>query len=160
MPTSPVFVVVVVVVVAAVIEKVFDMGTNRMASPRIKTPESLPTSQPTQTTQTSTTEDRSSWGPRGDGTQKGDGFFGQLKMTDGSGRVMTELGAGFNINGKEVETPLVNPLLSKQELDHLLSGKEPTKAILDKGRKWASQRIKEGKPTFASPEEIGKAQIK
>lgn len=142
------------------LSKVFDVGTNRMASPRIKNPESLPTSQSIQSSQSSSTEDRSSWGPRGDGTQKGDGFFGQLKMTDGSGRVMTELGAGFNINGKEVETPLVNPLLSKQELDHLLSGKEPTKAILDKGRKWASQRIKEGKPTFASPEEIGKAQAK
>ena len=142
------------------LSKVFDMGTNRMASPRITKPESLPTPNQQSSSAVAPTTARSNWGVRGDGTTKGDGYFGQLQMTDGSGRVMTELGAGFNINGKEVETPLVNPLLSKSELDHLLAGGEPTKDIINKGRKWAQQRLKEGKPAFATDDEIGKSQVK
>jgi hypothetical protein len=83
---------------------------------------------------------------------KGKGYFGALPTTDG--RVSTEISSGFEYKGKNVEHPLIVPTLNKAELDHLLSGKEPTEAIYSKAQAFAKKRIDEGKNPFAAPTEL------
>jgi hypothetical protein len=89
-----------------------------------------------------------SYGKRADGTEKGSGWLGELKMKDGSNRVMTEFSAGFEVNGKEVEMPTIVPTLSKEELDHLLKGGKPTRQIFEKAYKHGVERIKKGESPF------------
>ena len=84
---------------------------------------------------------------RKDGTKKGLGYFGELKRPDG--RVSTELSIGVNIDGKEIEIPSLVPTLSKQEIDHLLGGGNPTKEIVGKAVEHARKRISQGKGPFA-----------
>jgi hypothetical protein len=83
---------------------------------------------------------------------KGKGYFGTLPTTDG--RVATEISSEFEYKGKNVEHPLIVPTLNKAELDHLLSGKEPTEAIYSKAQAFAKKRIDEGKSAFADPTEL------
>lgn len=90
------------------------------------------------------------YGKRVDGTEKGSGYLGELKMTDGSGRVITELGVGVNIDGKEIEIPAVVPTLSKQELAHILSGGSPTPEIIQKAADHARKRLAGGLSPFAN----------
>mgnify|MGYP000028189821 FL=1 len=90
------------------------------------------------------------YGKRNDGTEKGSGYFGELKMKDGSGNIATEMSIGVNIDGKEVEIPMLVPTLSESEKDHLLSGKKPTDAIVDKAVAHAMKRMGEGKSPFAN----------
>ena len=90
------------------------------------------------------------YGKRNDGTEKGSGYFGELKMKDGSGNIATEMSIGVNIDGKEVEIPMLVPTLSESEKDHLLSGKKPTDAIVDKAVAHAKKRMGEGKSPFAN----------
>jgi hypothetical protein len=90
----------------------------------------------------------SSYGKRVDGTEKGSGWLGELKMKDGSNRIMTEFSAGFEVNGKEVEMPTIVPTLSEEELNHLLQGGKPTKQIYDKAYKHGMERIKSGESPF------------
>jgi hypothetical protein len=59
------------------------------------------------------------FGKREDGTQKGEGWLGLLKRPDGD--ISTELSAGYRINGKEMDVPLVVPTLTAEEVRHLLS---------------------------------------
>lgn len=95
-----------------------------------------------------------SFGPRQDGTQKGEGYFGVLKRPDGN--VSTELSVGVEINGKEVEVPAIVPTLTKNELDRLLSLKESDRipdSIMDKAVSHARKRIAAGKSPFAEPGE-------
>jgi hypothetical protein len=99
----------------------------------------------------------SKYGDREDGTKKGSGFFGALKMTDGSNRVATEISIGVEIGGKETEIPTLVPTLTKKQVDHLLSGGRPTKEIVDKAVKHARKRIASGKSPFASDVESQKA---
>lgn len=91
-----------------------------------------------------------SFGERFDGTLKGVGFLGELKMTDGSGRIATEISIGVNFDGKETQIPTLVPTLSQKEIDHLLSGKEPTKTIINKAIAHARKRIRDGESPFAS----------
>lgn len=91
-----------------------------------------------------------SYGKRNDGTEKGSGFLGELKMKDGSGNVATEISVGVNINGKETEIPALVPTLTKDEINHLLQGKEPTDEIVKKAAEHAKARIAEGKSPFAN----------
>lgn len=93
------------------------------------------------------------YGSRVDGTTKGDGYFGALRMNDGSGKVATELGIGVEIDGKEMEIPSLVPTLSKQEVDYLLTGAAPTREIIQKASAHAERRIREGKSVWASPGE-------
>lgn len=85
---------------------------------------------------------------RADGTKKGKGFKGVLKMTDGSDRVMTELSIGVNIGGKEIEIPSIVSTSTKTELDYLRSGKKPTPDIVNKAKKHAEKRMEQGLPPF------------
>jgi hypothetical protein len=83
---------------------------------------------------------------------KGKGFFGSLPTKQGD--VATEMSSEFEYKGKNVEHPLIVPTLNKAELDHLLSGKQPTEAIYSKAQAFAKKRIDEGKSVFAEPTEL------
>jgi hypothetical protein len=91
-----------------------------------------------------------SYGKRVDGTWKGSGWLGELKMQDGSDNVATELSAGYEVDGKERLMPLIVPTLSKDELDVLLRGEKPTKEIFDKAYDHGLGQIKAGKSPFAN----------
>ena len=100
------------------------------------------------------------YGQRQDKTQKGMGFFGELKRPGGG--ISTEISVGVGINGKEMEIPLIVPSLSKDELDYLL--KTPVKSskffdnmppsILQKAMEHAKMRVDQEKSPFAGPDEI------
>ena len=83
---------------------------------------------------------------------KGHGYFGLLPHQGGS--VSSELSTESDINGKNVEHPLIVPTLNANELQHLLSGNEPTPEIIGKSQSWAADRIRQGKSPFASPNEL------
>jgi hypothetical protein len=87
-----------------------------------------------------------SYGNRADGTPKGKGWLGELTLPDG--RVATEISVGVKIDGKETEIPLLVPGLTKKEIDHLLSGKDATDAIVEKAVEHAKKRIRAGKSPF------------
>lgn len=103
------------------------------------------------------------YGLRSDKTNKGKGYFGEMPMKEKDG-VFTEVGASGNINGKEIDYPLVVPTLNKEELDFLASGAWQhgtpiPESIQEKGRKHAEMRIAQGKSPFATVEEEGKAPL-
>jgi len=93
----------------------------------------------------------SPFGPRTDGSAKGMGYFGEIKRPDG--KVSTEISVGVNIEGKELEIPLLVPGLTKSEIQHLLNDGEPTDAIVGKAVLFARQRMKKGLSPFASEED-------
>ena len=109
---------------------------------------------------------QNNYGPREDGTPKGEGYFGSMPMKDNSGKVFGELSISSNVNGEEILYPSVVPTLSKEELDYMSEGKDIldrnnpiAKSIDDKAYNFAMQRKEEGKPYFASPEEEGQTPI-
>lgn len=83
---------------------------------------------------------------------KGKGYFGILPHSSGS--YATELSSESDINGKNVEYPLIVPTLSKEEINHLLNDKEPTDEIYRKAEEYARQRLQQGLNPFASPTEL------
>lgn len=89
------------------------------------------------------------YGNRADGTKKGTGFFGELKMRDGSDAVATEISVGVEFNGQETQIPTLVPTLSDSEVDYLLKGGQPTPEIVQKAVDHAKQRIKDGKSPYA-----------
>jgi hypothetical protein len=89
------------------------------------------------------------YGNRNDGTSKGRGFLGELRMPDG--RVMTELSVGVDWGEGEQEIPTIVPGLSPQEIEHLRRGGQPTDAIVDKAIKHARKRRQSGLSPFATP---------
>jgi hypothetical protein len=93
------------------------------------------------------------WGRRGDNTQKGTGFLGRLPIP-GTHNIATEMSIGVELEGKEIELPLLVPTLTKNEIDYLLTHNgEPTKAIESKAIDHARMRIEQGKSPFAQPGE-------
>lgn len=101
------------------------------------------------------------YGLRPDGTPKGPGFLGELKMNDGSGKVATEISIGVEIDGKETLIPSIVPTLTKEELGSLLDGKKPSQAIVKKAADYARERIAAGKSPFADqPNEAPAAPVK
>jgi hypothetical protein len=94
------------------------------------------------------------YGDRPDGTKKGRGFLGEMQRLDGG--VSTEISAGFEIDGKEVDIPLMVPSLTKKEIDYLLNAdtqgeeffKNMPESIADKAIDHAKKRMKEGKSVF------------
>lgn len=85
---------------------------------------------------------------REDGTKKGKGFLGELKMTDGSGRIMTEFSVGIEIDGKETLVPSIVPTLTREEVDSLRAGGNVTPSIIRKAAAHARKRIDAGKSPF------------
>lgn len=93
----------------------------------------------------------SDYGKRANGTAKGRGFFGELKTKDG--QVMTELGSNSDVDGEDLHYPLINPSLTRAEIDHLTSGGDPTPEMHDKSIRHALDRKAAGKNPFASDDE-------
>jgi hypothetical protein len=98
--------------------------------------------------------DNANYGKRADGTNKGTGYLGELKLPNGG--VATEYAIGINIDGKEIEIPTLVPTLTKEEIrlmqtDIIPNNKPIPRAILDKAVKHARERIKNGKSPFYSP---------
>jgi len=79
--------------------------------------------------------------------QKGLGYFGELGRPDG--RVSTELSIGVNFDGREQEIPSIVPTLNEDEVNHLLSGGQPTESIIAKAVSHARERIRRGQSPFA-----------
>ena len=79
---------------------------------------------------------------------KGKGYFGELPSKDGM--VSTEISTESDIG----EHPLLVPTLTRKEIQHLLSGEEPTEDIYRKAEEHAIKREKSGKSKFASPTEL------
>jgi hypothetical protein len=86
------------------------------------------------------------------GTVKGKGYFGEVPMNQGG--AMTEYSSAFEQDGKLVSHPLLVPTLTKQEIDLLRMGIEPTPEIYRKAQDYAQQRIGAGQSPFASPQEL------
>jgi len=82
--------------------------------------------------------------------EKGPGFLGELKTP--SGKFSTEISIGVKIDGKETEIPTLVPTLTKEEVDYLIKGGEPTEKIVNKAVEHAKKRISEGKSPFAQKE--------
>lgn len=94
-------------------------------------------------------EKDSGYGLRNDGTPKGVGFLGEVSMPNG--QIATELSIGVQIDGKEVEIPLLIPGLSQNEIDTIIASKKPSdipKSIVDKAVRHAKERIKNGLSPF------------
>lgn len=87
------------------------------------------------------------YGNRPDGTPKGKGYFGELRRPDG--KVSTELSVGVNVDGEDMEIPLLVPTLEREEIDLLLNDGIPTKRIMNKAIKHALERKKQGLSPFA-----------
>mgnify|MGYP001588735532 CR=1 FL=1 len=91
------------------------------------------------------------YGPREDGTPKGEGYFGKLPRRDDPAAFSTELSAStdFKVNGRTVLFPLLVPTLTHEEIQLLLSGEHPTDDIYRKAEAFARERIGAGKSPFA-----------
>ena len=92
---------------------------------------------------------------RPDGSVKSmKGYLGAMERPDGT--VSTEISAGFEIDGKEMDIPLMVPGLTKEEIDYLLTAdiqgedffKNMPDSIPDKAIAHAKKRMKEGKSVF------------
>lgn len=103
--------------------------------------------------------DPASWDKREDGSQKGNGFLGLLQRPDGG--VSSEISIGVEVNGKEMEVPTMVPTLNQKELDYLMTHKpDPAtmpKSIVQKAIAFAQQRMADGKPVFAGPDDAPQA---
>jgi len=86
------------------------------------------------------------------GTLKGKGYFGEIPVNQGG--AMTEFSSAFEQDGKLVSHPLIVPTLTRQEVDLLKMGGEPTPEIYRKAQNYAQQRIGAGQSPFASPQEL------
>lgn len=80
---------------------------------------------------------------------KGTGFFGPIPA--GDGLIATEISSEADGLG---EYPLINPLLTGEELKLLLAGEEPTDEIFRKAETWAKLRISKGLSPFASSADL------
>lgn len=89
-----------------------------------------------------------------DGSKKGKGYFGELKMKDGSSKIATEITVGVDFGVGETQIPTLVPGLTEDEKNHLLSGKKPTKQIIDKAVSHAEKRMSEGLSPFADGEKL------
>lgn len=97
------------------------------------------------------TENDPSW-LRSDGSKKGQGFLGPMKMQSGpdKGKTATEISVGVNIDDKEMDIPTMVPGLTVAEKNLLLSGGRPTDDIVNKAVEHARMRMKAGKSVFAN----------
>ena len=96
------------------------------------------------------------YGNRPDKTKKGLGYFGELERPDGTG-VMTEYSIGVPINGEEMDVPTLIPTLTPDEIRlilHMQDGEDMPRSIVHKAIDHAHQRLSEGKPIFATDEDL------
>ena len=86
------------------------------------------------------------------GTVKGKGYFGEVPMDQGG--AMTEFSSAYGQDNNLVSNPLIVPTLTKQELDWLKAGLDPTPQIIKKAQDYAQKRMGAGQSTFATPQEL------
>lgn len=116
-------------------------------------------------------------GYRTDGTKKGDGWFGEIDLGDGN--YMTEVSVTIEVNGVSVDIPLLNPLITYDELelikrmeksgtkDFSEEDKKMMEGIYKKAEEWALFRLKnmrspfimEGEKFIPLPKQIEKLQL-
>lgn len=99
----------------------------------------------------------SDYGNRPDGTAKGKGYFGELINKDGD--VVTEMTIGVNIDGQEVDIPLVHPFLTGSEINQILEledGEQPPENLVRSAVDYAIYRKQSGLPVYATEDELGK----
>jgi hypothetical protein len=94
------------------------------------------------------------YGTRPDGTKKGKGYFGELKMEDGSGSVATEISMNFDDVLGGALIPSLVPTLTESEKKHLLKGNKATKEIQLKAIKHAEERASKGLSPFVDGGEL------
>jgi hypothetical protein len=115
-----------------------------------------PAATPSATPTTTETQATPNYGMREDGTAKGSGWLGELKVP-GTNNIATEYSVTVGLNGKDVLIPTLVPTLTKQEQNTLLEAikndKQPPKEIMNKAVDHAVKRIKEGKSPFADANE-------
>lgn len=106
------------------------------------------------------------YGLREDKTHKGLGYFGPIKMKNKSDSIFGEISMSGELDdtGKEHLFPSVIPGLTQEELKFLGKGTwekdgKFLPSIKEKAYEFARQRLEEGKPFFAMPEEEGKTPI-
>jgi hypothetical protein len=95
------------------------------------------------------------YGNRSDGTPKGKGWLGELKLPDGS--VATEYTAqsqSVKVNGKQIDFPTLVPSLTKDEIQLMVNDIIPSKkpipdSIMQKAVDHARTRLEAGKSVFA-----------
>ncbi len=102
--------------------------------------------------------DRSTWEKRADGSDKGNGFLGLQKRTDGKVSSEISITTSDVEPGKDVEIPTMVPTLTPQETQWLLSHdisnpKTLPQAITEKAVDFARSRRAAGLPYFATPAE-------
>lgn len=94
----------------------------------------------------------SGYGNRPDGTRKGKGYLGELKLPTGG--VATEYSIGVEMEGQEVQIPTIVPTLTKGEINMLVTdiipnGKKVPEEIVRKAVQHARRRMLENKSPFA-----------
>lgn len=98
----------------------------------------------------------SDYGSRPDGSKKGKGYFGELINKQGD--VVTEMTVGVNIDGQEVDIPVVNPFMSGEDINTLLNLPEdkpiPNKLIRS-AIDFALYRKQQGLSPYAQSSEEG-----
>ena len=94
-------------------------------------------------------------GLRDDGTEKGAGFLGKRKMTDGSGRVVTDMtiSGGFKVNGISQKYPLLVSTLNDTEVEVLMRGGKIPDSIRNKAIEHAKDRMEKGLSPFSAHDE-------
>lgn len=87
---------------------------------------------------------------RPDGSKKGMGWLGPYKNANGDD--VTEYSIGIDIDGKEMDIPVLVPGLSKNEIMSVLKASEygefPTGDIIDKAIEHARRMLAQGKSPF------------
>jgi hypothetical protein len=87
---------------------------------------------------------------RPDGSKKGMGWLGPYKNSNGDD--VTEYSIGIDIDGKDMDIPVLVPGLSKNEIMSVLKASEygefPTGDIIDKAVAHARKMLAQGKSPF------------
>jgi hypothetical protein len=102
---------------------------------------------------------------RPDGTNKGTGYLGVLKASDGSDVTEFSMSSSdVKVKGKEIDFPTIVPTLTKAEVNLMLTDIIPNNkripdAIYKKAVDHAKKRIKEGKSVFAETGDYKPADI-
>jgi hypothetical protein len=97
------------------------------------------------------------YGDRKDGTKKGRGYFGEIKGPDGT--FSTELSTTVDFGNGDEDIPLLVPVLTKAEIDHIIAGNKPTEETVEKAINFALARKKAGQSPYAGPDEEGSFKV-
>ena len=86
---------------------------------------------------------------RNDGTQKGSGYLGTIR--DSQGRPMTEFSIGVGMDGRDIEIPTMVPTLEPAEIEYLQNmqpGAPMPQSIQQKAIEHAKMRMRQGLSPF------------